>query len=194
MIIQIRGTSGSGKSTAMRFLIALLGTEEAIYSPGRKAPMAYWYPGYKTMVMGHYQTACGGCDTIGSARETYDETVNLLKTYKPAFIVQEGLLLSEDVKWTTEMVKTLGQEVHCYWLMTPIETCWEYIGRRREKMGESPELTEKTKKKALDRAGTIDRARGRLAIACGWADPQEYIHRCSANQAPRLIYNRILRG
>jgi ABC-type dipeptide/oligopeptide/nickel transport system ATPase component len=42
VIIQLRGTSGSGKSTAMRRVMDSLGDWNAVYAPGRKKPQLYY--------------------------------------------------------------------------------------------------------------------------------------------------------
>ena len=78
MIIQIRGTSGSGKSTAMRRVIDGLEWQSE-YRPGRKKPlyMRSLNAQCRVVVLGHYDSLCGGCDTIGSARAVYELTQEL---------------------------------------------------------------------------------------------------------------------
>src|SRR5580658_4523105 len=41
--IQVRGTSGSGKSTVMRSIMKKLGEWQPIFTDGRKKPLAYSY-------------------------------------------------------------------------------------------------------------------------------------------------------
>lgn len=193
MIIQIRGTSGSGKSTVMRDIMGRMGDWQAHYVDGRKKPLFYVsrseWP--LTVVLGHYESPCGGCDTIGSAREVAVMIEEVLRTvakveigddgwtehYIIPHILCEGLLLSEDVKWTKEM-----NDVRCFFLTTPLERCLEQIkGRRAEAGNEKPLNPGNT----TNRVSVIERARVKLVeagIPC---------RRCSPEQAPGLILDTI---
>ena len=69
MIIQIRGTNGSGKSTVMREVMAAYGGQTEILAvlPGRKKESLVGYhlfskPLRECAVMGSYKNECGGID------------------------------------------------------------------------------------------------------------------------------------
>ncbi len=79
LIINPRGTSGSGKTELVRRILAGYDWErgatrkggsniEPIYRAGRSSPFAYrlQHPlgGRPLMVLGHYEATSGGCDTI----------------------------------------------------------------------------------------------------------------------------------
>jgi len=66
-VIQIRGTSGSGKSTLVRQVMGLYYEKQPLFKRGRKQPIGYilTHPDTPSLfVPGHYESACGGLDTI----------------------------------------------------------------------------------------------------------------------------------
>lgn len=183
MIIQVRGTSGSGKTWAVKRVME--GTDwQAVSAPGRKRPLYYrtaagsdWPP---TVVLGHYESACGGCDTIGSAAAVAALTTRLRAEHPGAVIIQEGLLLSEDVKWTRDM-----GDVFCLFLATPVDKCLEQVRGRRAAAGNDKPLKEDNTR---NRVGVIDRARVKLTeagVRC---------RRVSAAQAPGVIMDLLRRA
>lgn len=135
MIIQVRGTSGSGKSTVMRMIMDHCSRWKPIHVEGRKQPLYYkgipaaWS---RTVVLGHYETACGGCDTIGSAAKVF-EWIDTLKNL--GNILCEGLLLSEDSKWSSQL-----EDLRVLYLMTPLDECLTNISKRRKEAGNEKEL------------------------------------------------------
>ncbi len=175
MIIQIRGTSGSGKSTAMRRVMEGMGlTSWAAMYRAKRRPLFYQrsscdlYP--PTVVLGHYQVACGGCDTVGSAPKVYELATELCPNW---VVLCEGLLLSEDVKWTSQM-----EDCRVVFLTTDIEACISRIKQRRADAGNTKMLSELNTR---GRVGVIERARTRL-LAAGIE-----CRRSSSDQAPRMI-------
>lgn len=185
MIIQVRGTSGSGKSTAVRrFMETAEWTSE--FRDGRKNPYLYWtrdIPPGKVVVLGHYNSPCGGGDTIGSAAAIYDAIKEVIEGNGPIPIVVEGLLLSEDSKWA-KVLKEEGNEVVCLFLTTPLDQCLSQIEGRRKAVGNEKPVNPKN---TANRVGTIERARAKLTTA------GVRCIRCSANQAPALI-SKLLTG
>lgn len=180
MIINIRGTSGSGKSTVMRRVMDLMGDWQAVHKTGRKQPLYYrsaseWPP---TVVLGHYESPCGGCDTIGSARAVF-ELIQNLRT-DPLFdshVLCEGLLLSEDVKWFSQL-----PDLKVLFLVTPLDVCLQQIKKRRREAGNEKALNPSN---TTNRIAVIERARVKLigsGIDC---------RRCSANQAPKMVINML---
>lgn len=153
MIIQIRGTSGSGKSTVMRQVMDHLSLEPVLVS-GRKRPLYYLDLARSVAVLGHYESPCGGCDTIGSARQVYD----LIQTLVGLDILAEGLLLSEDTKWSTKLLEE-GADLRIAYLTTPLDRCLKQIQSRRVSVGNLKELnTENTSR----RVAVIERSRVKL--------------------------------
>ena len=172
MIIQIRGTSGSGKSTVMRTVMGNSRLWNAVIEPPRRKPLFYLNDS-DWAVLGHYETQCGGCDTIGSAKAVYD----LIGTFRGTNILCEGLLLSEDTKWTLQM-----SDVRVLYLATDVEECIRRIQKRRREAGNDKPLNESNTR---NRVAVIDRSRVKLETA------GVYCRRAPSTQAPRIIQRWI---
>lgn len=159
MIIKICGTSGSGKTWVMRQVMEQLGPWLPQYVAGRKKPLWSLSPSHNIAVMGHYESACGGCDNIGSAPEVYKAIRQVLESSQSRHasvprILSEGLLWSEDVKWTRELLNLA--EVRSVFLTTPLDRCLHQIQERRALVGnEKPLNPENTS----NRVSVIERAR-----------------------------------
>ena len=170
-VIQVRGTSGSGKSTVIRSVMEKLGSWESSYVKKRRKPL--YYRQNNLLVLGHYESQCGGCDTIGSARAVY----NLIQGFDPLeSILCEGLLLSEDSKWTTLLADE--DDVRIVYLTTPLETCLERIRERRRKADNNKPLNTNN---TSNRVRIIDRSRVKLlgaGVVC---------RRAPCKQAPEII-------
>jgi hypothetical protein len=160
---------------------------EAVYVEKRKKPLYYKMVFNETpvIVLGHYEAACGGGDTIGSAPKIYKLTEELSEKYKSytgklPIILWEALIPSEDVIWT---VKTLEWDTPIvYYLTTSLDTCFEQIKQRRLLEGNTKEVD---RYKTSTRMPSIERSRVRLleqGVKCV---------RCSSNQASKLILKEI---
>ena len=182
MIVQIRGTSGSGKTTVMRKIMEGLGHWSPEHIEGRKQPwLSRSYHGTdptNIVVLGHYESACGGCDNIGSAPQVYD----CIKGEANADIfLTEGLLWSEDVNWTVKLVEE-GYDVKPLFLTTPLAQCIEWILKRRAEAGNTKPFNSKI---TVRRHRTVERARQRFLaqnVNC---------FRVSPNQAAKTVLNWI---
>lgn len=155
VILNIKGTSGSGKTTTARNLLSY--PHEKIY--GKKQlkngtkdiVMAYKCDlssaGLKLPVylLGSYEGVCGGCDTI----PTQSEVVRRAMEYFPeGHVFLEGLLTSKSGpagEVTVELSKT-GRFI-VGWIDTPIELCIDRVIQRRKEAGND---------KAFNPKNTID--------------------------------------
>ena len=160
MIIMIRGTSGSGKTWAMRSAMSDLEIDcpepEKGMVEGRKKPL--WYRYGTVFILGHYEATCGGCDNVGSARKVYELWQKLMEKFDSPIIICEGLLLSEDAKWTKE-AKDNGWDPRVIYLNTDVEHCITQIKERRKAAGNDKPLNEKNTR---HRVNVIKRSRVRL--------------------------------
>lgn len=182
MIIQIRGVSGSGKSTVVNKIMATTEKWEPVNSnwDGKKRKNPLYYvrksPGTSDKaILGHYETltTCG-CDTLGNSSHAFKLTQQVIALLKePYCIICEGLLLSEDVKWTSQL-----PDVHIIFLNTSIKTCLDRIRTRRLARGKTKEgNTYRT----TTRYHTVMRARLRLleaGVTC---------LRASSDQAHKIV-------
>ena len=173
MIINVRGTSGSGKSTVVRKIIDLFPRKCAIKVPNRKRPLCYVLnrdeANYRPLlVVGHYETPCGGCDTILSINAAYD--IVREGHSKGLDVLFEGLLLSADIRRTQALfddgmpIKVIGMDVS-------LEECIASVnGRRWRKNPDRPPVNVKntySKWKATQRTMEVLTESG---LDCHWAD------------------------
>jgi hypothetical protein len=134
MIISIRGTSGSGKSTLTRRIMADYAYRQAIMEDKRKQPIAYLLKDglggalRDLVVLGHYESPCGGCDTIPS----FDRVFELVRFYRAEgyAVLFEGVLLYCEVLRTVALHKD-GEDLHVITLSTSLDLCVESVNLRR---------------------------------------------------------------
>lgn len=179
MNFNVRGTSGSGKSTVMMDVMHGLGPWGTQMVGYRKQPL-YYYNKQDVVVLGHYNSPCGGCDTIGSAGEVYKllkELENGTNYGRRRRFLMEGLLLSEDTKWCSQL-----EDVTYLYLTTSLEQCLAQIKERRAKAGnEKPLNPENTSK----RVKVVERSRLKL-LELG-----KVCKRVSPEQAVRIILREL---
>lgn len=171
IVIQIRGTSGSGKTTVMKQLMKNYRWLE-MRIDGRKKPL-YYYHNKDIAILGHYESVCGGCDNIGSAGKVYD----VIQKIDTAIVLCEGLLLSEDVKWTLKL-REEGHIVLPIFLTTPPDECVARVIDRRKEAGNEKEFNTAN---TLNRVGVIERAYTKLKEA-GFT-----VRKCKSPQAPLIV-------
>lgn len=152
MIVQLRGTSGSGKSTVARAVMEKCGVEWAVTVAGRKRPL-YYVLKNGARVLGHYETPCGGCDTI----KTLDEMFELALGADNG-VLMEGLLLTGETKRTLKAAAA-GVPLCVVLLSTPVEICLDRIRGRRLRRSEFRPLNPKN---TLARAKVAEVAARRL--------------------------------
>lgn len=173
-IIQVRGTSGSGKTTVMREVMdGITNKWKPNFIEGRKRPLYYSYMGLYA-VLGHYEIDCGGCDTIGSVPQVFRVIESLQSNFK--FILGEGLLLSEDVIWVEKY------DANILFLTTSVDRCLKRVEKRQQAKGRKPKDPERVVRKLTTRIGTIERARLRLL-----EKPNILCRRASSKQASKII-------
>lgn len=180
MIINIRGTSGSGKTHLVRELMSAMtdlklipGDSQigglATHYPKNKESKAIGYSGtltypdeidHRVHVVGRYETACGGCDTI----KTQDEICDRVRAFATrGDVVFEGLLVSvlydryrklcESLSIAHHIQKpvqeaVLGRDQETFppfifaFLDTPEEVCVQRVKDRRAAAGNDKPLNE----------------------------------------------------
>lgn len=138
MIVNVRGTSGSGKSTLVRKIMDLYETRCKVHVDGRKQPIGYelFVPHHRPLfVVGHYETACGGCDTI--AHKAFDTAYKLVRDYHARHydVLFEGLLISAEANRLLKLHEDFPGHVVVVNLQTPLDDCMEGIRQRRAAKG-----------------------------------------------------------
>lgn len=175
MIITIRGTSGSGKSTVVKRLMDLPGISvQPFFKEGRRQPISYLLttddPEFKPIaVLGHYEIACGGCDTIHSL----DEIFQLVRNAHAAgqHVLFEGVMMYAEANRTISLHQDTGALL-VIGLDTPLEECLKGVQARRTAKG-NPEPLDPTN--TTNKWATCFRTMERLQeanVPVVWADRQ----------------------
>jgi len=155
MIIQIVGTSGSGKSHLMRsFLKWAAESNGALpfkeYIEGREAPIGYFFrlkgvqksknSRQDIYVPGHYDAPTGGCDTIHDVKQVFTLIKDNYKIGRT--VVFEGLFCMNQTRGPA-LAAEVGKGFVVLQLTTPLATCLSSINERRAERGEGDLDTKK---------------------------------------------------
>lgn len=162
-VINLRGTSGSGKTYIVKQILAHGNWSRWTDSDGKI--LGYYNESNRWAIVGSYETPCGGCDTIKTQAEVKSRIYMLLQWgYNVLF---EGLVISTITQgWLdfANSIKPQANTMFCY-LNTPIETCIQQVRSRRESNGKSPEFnTDNT----VNRVKSIQSTRDKLRNSGFW--------------------------
>lgn len=143
MIVNIRGTSGAGKSTLVRAIMSYYPEKTAHHIEKRKQPIGYTLyreAGKRPLyIPGHYETPCGGCDTI----KGLDQIYSIVREAHAAGndVLFEGMLLCSDTKRIIELAQDTKATTVISLTTTPDQCCLN-IKKRREARGNEAPLNE----------------------------------------------------
>lgn len=154
MILDIRGTHGSGKSWIMRVLLAAEaeGTDPSkLAVSGRAYPntkldhpeihLGYKLPQWDAFLLGRYVTDCGGCDGIKTADEVCRRVRRAASIYR--HVLLEGILVAHTFQRYSDLASDMEEQGHPYvfcFLNTPLKTCVARVRSRRRRRGDSRTL------------------------------------------------------
>lgn len=158
MIIQVRGTSGAGKTHLVRMLMKqyshVTPVRPDVIPTGkkRKHPIGYILSlpdsiAKDLFVPGHYETACGGADTINWAKTPanapvpgisgWDWVNQLVESYanNGLHVLYEGLMVGYDKRH----IRAFHKEFPCaiIGLNTSLRECIDNVKRRRAERGDT---------------------------------------------------------
>lgn len=142
LLIKIHGTSGAGKTTAVRDFMAL--AHEVIPQGKKDRPEAYELDFHelkdRVYVLGSYENTCGGMDSV----PTSDQQIALIHKYAAiGHVVYEGLLMSTYYGKLGEVVHHTYGSSHVWAFMdTPIQVCIDRVKKRRLEAGNVKPLNE----------------------------------------------------
>lgn len=148
-IVNIRGTGGSGKTYAVNYVIKKLGIRNKIIKNGRP----HYRPtnnvvGYRlnkdVLIVGKYDTDCGGTDQIKTQDEIMERICNFAK--KGSIVIFEGLLVSGLYSRYRDLSKELQKKGHKYiWIFldTTLEVCCKRTMERRRRAGNNKPFNSK---------------------------------------------------
>jgi len=161
-VFNIRSTNGGGKSTAVRTLMGQFGFEPIMVPTTGKA-IAYALKSVPdTYILGRYETACGGADTISS----FTVLRGLIAHFAAkGHVIFEGSLFSTVFKGANTIAASLPEHQFLFGrLDTPVEVCIQRVLQRRAEAGNLD---------PFDPSGVIEKHKAVLAsterlAAAGW--------------------------
>ena len=154
MIMNIRGTSGSGKSTIVKRVMDRFTSQIPIHIPKRRQPAGYELTGGAMespplFVVGHYESPCGGCDTL-SFTGSQDTIWGWVREYhtKGYNVLFEGVIVGDDTRRTIQAHEDRLPLILIE-LTTPLDECLRGIQSRRDARGDARKLNPKNTAKRM---------------------------------------------
>jgi hypothetical protein len=144
MILNVRGTSGSGKTFTVRSFKDKYGPDLIIPGvDGRTAAHVVNYNMVPVFFIGGYANICGGCDNV----KTQDLVCSYVRHFSQfGHVIFEGLLISHSFMRYYELYKELtGYGIPFVFarMDTPLEICLDRVRQRRLAKGNEKELNTK---------------------------------------------------
>ncbi len=136
MILDVRGTHGSGKSYVMHSILKRYKHNKIIGRCERKKKdnyhLGYHLPEIDAAIIGRYESACGGCDGVGSP----DEICRRLRMFNEqhGIVLLEGIMVAHTFKRYSSLAKELD-DYRFLFLNTPLATCIRRVKSRRASAG-----------------------------------------------------------
>lgn len=141
MLISLRGTNGSGKSTVIKALFEAAKPATPIYGIlGPRLPEAYMVAvkaKRPTFVLGPYVTACGGCDRL----IPFDIIPPLIEKYaKRGHVIFEGVIVASIYGQVGALMEKYKKDSVMLFLDTSLEECISRVQSRRDKREDGREF------------------------------------------------------
>lgn len=132
MIINVRGTSGSGKTFTTRSFMQAYGPDSTVLDDeGKVIAHVVYYHMVPVYFIGQYTNVCGGCDTI----DTQDMACSLVRHFSQfGHVIFEGLIMSHSFaryKALHDELKEFGIPMVFAYMDTPLEICLKRVENRR---------------------------------------------------------------
>jgi len=130
-IIQVCGTSGSGKSHLMRSFIEYSRKEGRVQE--KDGGYLIHLNGSGLFVLGKYDVPTGGCDTIHDIASIYARIEDAVGNHD--HVLYEGLFVMNQTRGP-QLAEKYGKEMALLQLTTPLATCFASINARRAERGD----------------------------------------------------------
>lgn len=142
IVVAIKGTNGSGKSTVVRELIARLGKQSILRVNSKEAGYRCKHEDGSLFVLGKYNNAaCGGLDSSFSYGGAADDLLLCIDKLAPqGHVVCEGVIaitsygFGRVTRFATKL-KRKGHRMIFARIDTPAEVCVERVKQRRFEAG-----------------------------------------------------------
>jgi thymidylate kinase len=133
LIINVRGWSGSGKSTIIQKLLNHFRKVPCYDEKGKCNGYCIKTPRCKTFVVGKYTATGGGCDTIHPVGKIQETVASFAKRGNVIF---EGQMISTIAGRWIELADQMPECKFVFLVLdTPLERCLKRIKKRREARG-----------------------------------------------------------
>jgi len=130
VILDIRGTNGSGKSYPIHQMLKLYGNEQwTLQSTIEDVPFTV-VPDLQTAIIGHYDTQCGGADGI-TKQDAITEAIRALYPKYKTVIVEGSIVASVYARWEA-LARELDDDYWFWFLETPVADCIASVLERRK--------------------------------------------------------------
>lgn len=152
VVVNFRGTSGSGKTFAARRIMELYPRSERSWATvmGKTRQMGHLLMNEEGVVravaMGKYDGAkCGGCDSMSWKGAANDICAEVVRVHRGGYdVILEGLMVSS---WGTGRLRQLSMDVggrlHVLQLNTSLSACLSAVADRRRERGDERPLDPK---------------------------------------------------
>lgn len=131
MILDIRGTNGSGKSYIPHRILEKY--EHAEWENEWDQHTGYFVKDLNLFILGKYKTICGGCDQIKSPTEICYYLTQLFQTRKN--VLYEGITVSHTFGRYSALAVKHGGDYRFLFLDTPRDVCERRVLARRLEKG-----------------------------------------------------------
>lgn len=174
MIINLRGTSGAGKSHIVREVMLRYNSRVSSFIEGRRQPIQYRLESEvpsiaPLIVLGHYESPCGGCDTIHSLDQIFELAKKASST--GANVLFEGVMMYSEVTRTVafdKQLKSEGKKLSVVCLDTPLSVCLKGIQDRRSARGNFQTVNPKNTKAKWDRMKVVSGKLRAFGVETHW--------------------------
>lgn len=148
MILNLRGTNGTGKSTVAHAILKKADARPLEFWPNTRSPKPKAYAGIwkgvPIVILGSYETVCGGMDTITDINDARDLIVKYGTDENYPIMFYEGLFISHCLGTVAKGMTDAGlkERTVLAYLDTPLEVCLERVHKRRAERGNTKPFKE----------------------------------------------------
>jgi len=151
MIINVRGTSGSGKTYTVRKFMDFYGPSTMINdNDGKPIAHVIFYNMMPVYFIGSYANVCGGCDNV----PTQDMICSLVRHFSQfGHVIFEGLIMSHSYARYAALWKELTELCIPFifaYMDTSLQDCLERVKQRRLDKGNTKEFNPQNTISAYD--------------------------------------------
>ena len=166
MLINLRGTSGSGKSNAVLGVLAQC-PHKPIYGALGRLPEAYALCAGQAFIIGPYTTERGGCDRV----LPFTLVPQLIQKYaQQGHVVFEGLLISTCYGVIGRLLEE--HDSRLLFLDTPLDVCIARVEARRRAAGNFRPFNPKL---LIEKYNTIIRLRDKFWMRSMWVSDRDAV-------------------